>query len=175
MDLTHLTTPESVDWKVKAFCKRLSRLEPIYVDVQPELWSRQSTCEMNVAKLVREIGGAPRIGYKIWYLKNIYVEAERHVVLESGAGLRDPTFNADGEMKVLFVPDDDPSRGYEDRKMKIREGFTQQARSFAAMADLQEKMFTHRMSNEESWARMLTYERWLAGERMPNLWAEPGH
>jgi hypothetical protein len=56
--------------------------------------------------------------------------------------------------------------------MKVREGFTQRSRQFAALKDQEEKFAVH-MSNEESWGRMLTYERWLAGERMANMWLEP--
>lgn len=171
MNLEGLTTPEKMDQKVASFCRRLSARSPTYVKVEPELWCRQSTCEMNVQKLVEQIGGIKITGYKIWYLKNKYIEAERHVVHECDGSLRDPTFNTDGETVILFVPDQDPATLYDDRPMKIREGFTQRARQFVRMKNEEEK-FAVRLSNEESWNRMLTYEDWLKGERMANMWLE---
>ena len=172
MQLDGLTTPEKIDQKVASFCRRLSNESPFYVNVEPELWSRQSTCEMNVQKLIEQIGGSKAIGYKIWYIKNKYIEAERHVIHSQEGVYRDPTFNTDGEMTVLFVPDSNPATLYDARPMKVREGLTQRARQFAALANHQEK-FAVQLSNEDSWNRMLTYERWLAGERMANMWVEP--
>ncbi len=172
MQLTGLTTPEKIDPKVYLFCSGLSITTPLYVSVEPELWCRQSTCEMNVQKLIVQIGGTPVNGYKVWYLKNKYIEAERHVIHKSGDTFRDPTFNVDGETRILFVPDKSTDTSYDDRPMKIRKGFTQRARLFAQSKDQEEKFAVH-LSNEESWDRMLTYERWLAGERMSNMWAEP--
>lgn len=172
MQLAGLTTPEKIDQKVASFCRRLSDQNPFHVNVEPELWSRQSTCEMNVQKLIEKIGGSQIIGYKIWYLKSKYIEAERHVIHSLNGVYRDPTFNTDGETTVLFVPDKNPTIAYDARPMKVREGFTQRSRLFAAMKD-QEETFAVRMTNEESWNRMLTYERWLAGERMANTWLAP--
>jgi len=36
----------------------------------------------------------------------------------------------------------------------------------------QEERLAVQLSNEDSWDRMLTYERWLAGERMADMWLE---
>jgi hypothetical protein len=62
---------------------------------------------MNVDKLIEGRGGEKVLGYKIWYLPKSYIEAERHVVHKLGDVFRDPTFNADGEDRILFVADDD--------------------------------------------------------------------
>jgi len=172
MQLKGLTTPETIDQKVASFCRRLSTQTPLYVNVEPEMWSRQSTCDMNVQKLIEQIGGSQVTGYKIWYLKNKYIEAERHVIHTLNDVFRDPTFNTDGETTVLFAPDKDAATAYDARPMKIREGFTQRSRLFAQVRD-QEESFAVRPSNEESWDRMLTYEQWLAGERMANMWLQP--
>lgn len=172
MQLDGLTTPEKIDQKVASFCRRLSSQASFFVNVEPELWSRQSTCEMNVQKLIEQIGGLQVIGYKIWYVKNKYIEAERHVIHLLNGAYRDPTFNTDGEMTVLFVPDKNPKTPYVARPMKVREGFTQRARQFVVVKDQQDKLAVQ-LSNEDSWDRMLTYERWLAGERMANMWLEP--
>lgn len=172
MQLEGLTTPEKIDQRVASFSRRLSSLAPFYVNVEPELWSRQSTCDMNVQKLIEQIGGSQVTGYKIWYLKNKYIEAERHVIHVLSGVFRDPTFNSDGETIILFVPDKDPATTYDARSMKVREGFTQRSRLFAQMKDQEEK-FALRLSNQESWDRMLSYESWLAGERMANMWLQP--
>jgi hypothetical protein len=172
MQLEGLTTPDKIDQKVSSFCRRLSSRTPFFVNVQPELWCRQSTCEMNVQKLIEQIGGTSVIGYKVWYLKNKYIEAERHVIHEQSGTFRDPTFNSDGETTVLFVSDQNPDTAYDALPIKVREGFTQRARLFTQIKNQEEKFSVH-LSNEESWERMLTYERWLAGERMANMWLGP--
>ena len=171
LDGKNLTTPESIDQKVASFCRSLSRVKPLYVEVRPEPWCRQSCCEMNVDRLIERDGGGKVIGYKIWYMKGKYIEAERHVVLKKDGVLIDPTFNTDGEEKILFLPDTNISKGYEDRAMKVRKGFTQKARLLAKRLDDADKNVI-RMSNEKSWERMLSYEDWLAGKRMPNMWHE---
>jgi hypothetical protein len=173
MQLDGLTTPEQIDTKVKDFCKSISKVAPTYINVSPELWCRQSCCEMNVEKLIEQIGGEKVFGYKIWYMPKSYIEAERHVIHKLGDVYRDPTFNTDGEEKILFVPDGDQGLGYEGRRMKIRHGFTNQARRFVERVNLGEAIGNlQRLSNEESWQRMISYEDWLAGRRQPNMWVE---
>lgn len=169
MNLSGLTTPSVVDWKMKPFLKKLSAKQTVFIDVQPEAWSRQCSCDMNVKKLVELIGGSAVVGYKIWYLRNQYIEAERHVVHEKDGIYRDPTFNLDGEMRILFVPDPETSTGYDDRPLKLREGLTEKAVRFCQERDAFERNdLRPRMSSEESWERMPSYEDWLAGVRVPN-------
>ncbi|NMP30598.1 hypothetical protein HII17_03400 [Thalassotalea sp. M1531] len=164
-----LTTPPKIDQKVASFCRKLSTQSPVFLDVKPELWSRQCTCEMNVEKYIEEHGGEKLFGFKIWYIKNKYIEAERHVVLKNDSELIDLTFNTDGETKILFVPD--ASNDFDSKPPKFRQGFTVKAKKFAEFQNLQDKNI-ERMSNEESWDNMLTYEQWLAGDRMTNMWVK---
>jgi hypothetical protein len=173
LDGSSLTTPETIDQKVASFCRRLSSAAPIFIEVTPESWCRQSCCEMNVEKLIEQQGGEKVIGYKIWYKKNKYIEAERHVIYKNESEYRDLTFNTDGETRILFVPDSDTSKDYEGRPMKIREGFSQRSRMLAKQLDERDKHAV-RMSNEESWEKMLTFEKWQAGDRMPNMWLQAG-
>ena len=173
MELDGLTTPSQIDTKVQKFCKSISKGAPMFVDVTPELWCRQSCCEMNVDKLIEGLGGEKVFGYKIWYLPKSYIEAERHVVHKLGDAFRDPTFNTDGEDRVLFVADDDQGIGYMGRPMKIRLGFTNKARRFAEMANARESSGRiQRLDSEQSWQRMITYEDWLKGKRQANMWLE---
>lgn len=173
MELDGLTTPGQIDAKVRDFCKSISKGAPIFVDVIPELWCRQSCCEMNVDKLIEGRGGEKVLGYKIWYLPKSYIEAERHVVHKLGDVFRDPTFNADGEDRILFVADDDQRGGYMGRPMKIRRGFTNQARRFVEVSIAHESSSRiQQLDNDQSWKRMITYADWLNGKRQANMWIE---
>jgi hypothetical protein len=172
-DGSTLTTPEEIDKNVASFCRSISSAVPVFIDVIPELWCRQGCCEMNVEKLIQDHGGNKIIGYKIWYVNQKYIEAERHVVYENNGVHRDPTFNTDGEQRILFVPDPDLSTGYEDRPMKLRRGLSLSGKRFAKQAMITDRLIV-RMSNEESWEKMLTYKDWLAGNRMPNVWDASG-
>lgn len=163
----NLTTPENIDQNVASFCRSLSSETPVYIDVEPELWCKQSNCEMNVDKYIEQNGGEKVIGYKIWYIKRKYIEAERHVVYRKDGVYRDLTFNTDGEIKILFVPDN-MKITYDEKPLKTRKGLTQKTRLLAKQLDLQE-IGILQMSQEESWNKMPSYEEWLKGTRMPNL------
>ena len=52
LNFEDLTTPESIDQHVASFCRSLSTENAIYIDVKPELWCKQSNCEMNVDKYI---------------------------------------------------------------------------------------------------------------------------
>lgn len=53
----NLTTPEQIDQNVASFFRTLSTEAPIYIDVRPEPWCKQSNCEMNVDKFIELHGG----------------------------------------------------------------------------------------------------------------------
>lgn len=167
-----LTTPSKIDRNVSSFCRKLSNATPVFIKVTPETWCRQSSCEMNVEKLIEQLGGKKIHGYKIWYVTGKYIEAERHAVHEYEGALIDPTFNADGEQEILFVRDSNDAMGYDDRPLKIREGFTQKARQLAKQLNERDTGVVT-LSKEESWNVMPSYEDWLAGTRQSNMWADP--
>ncbi|MFP1916009.1 hypothetical protein ACLEEZ_10710 [Lonsdalea quercina] len=171
LDIKQLTTPEEIDQHVASFCRTLSTENPVFIDVKPELWCKQSNCEMNVDKFIELQEGEKVIGYKIWYIKRKYIEAERHVVYRNNGQFRDLTFNRDGETKVLFIPDNGKFT-YEDKPLIIRCGLTQGARIFAKECD---KQYIHRqqLSPDDSWNRMISYEEWLSGKRMPDSFFMP--
>lgn len=125
---------------------------------------------MNVDKLIEQVGGEKVCGYKIWYTADTYIEAERHVVLKTPEGLRDPTFNSDGEITVLFVPDADQSGGYDSRPLRLRRGISLGGKRITEFLTLMEERVPFvQMSKEESWNSMITYEAWMAGERQANV------
>ena len=72
LDPKSLTTPSKIDQKVSSFCRKLSSSTPVFIEVTPEIWCRQSCCEMNVEKLIEQLGGKKVHGYKIWYVKGKY-------------------------------------------------------------------------------------------------------
>jgi hypothetical protein len=47
-----LTTPEVFDEQVMQFTQQLSSSAPMFLECQPEPWSRQSCCDLNVEKYI---------------------------------------------------------------------------------------------------------------------------
>jgi len=170
-DPKKLTTPKTINNDISTFCKKISDYDPVFIDVTPESWSRQSCCDLNVKKYIEENGGSIVCGYKIWYHDPIYIEAERHAVWFFNDKYKDVSFNADGEDTILFIPDTLENQSELDvNKAKIRWGkdsktlklidFQQQNESF---------MSVERMSDKVAWDTMLTFEQWDNGQRMASI------
>nr|CUV31748.1 conserved protein of unknown function [Ralstonia solanacearum] len=165
--IANLITPSVVNAQVQQFAQSLSNSAPIFLNCQPELWSRQSCCDTNVAKYIEEHGGQMLCGYRIWYNEPLYIEGERHAVWTDGSHVRDVSFCATGETRILFAPDD---RGFDNAPKKVRYAFEDADQQVLAQYETLERMVPHtQMSAEQAWATMLPYERWLAGARMRNL------
>lgn len=72
-----------------------------------------------------------------------------------------------GENRTLFVPDD---KSFDEAPLKVRFAFSEIDRAvLAGWEAVMHMVPIQRMSPEEAWNRMPTYEQWLAGSRMPNL------
>ena len=167
-----LTTPTEIDDNITAFCKAISDNEPVLLNVEPEDWSRQSCCDLNVQKYIEKHGGAILFGYKVWYNKPNYIEGERHAVWQAEDGtLKDVTFNADGEKEVLFIPDkSEMQTSLEANKQKIRWGGTPKVKSLIGFHEQAEsKIPMQKMADDVAWATAITYEQWLDGNRMPSM------
>ncbi|MCA1600572.1 MAG: hypothetical protein LC776_02640, partial [Acidobacteria bacterium] len=80
LDPSKLTVPTEINEDIEQFCKRISEVEPFFIDIEPELWSRQSSCNLNVKEYIRLNSGSMICGYKIWYHKPRYIEAKRHAM-----------------------------------------------------------------------------------------------
>lgn len=165
---SNLTTPSNINEQVEQFSKMLSDKKPIFLDCKPELWSRQSCCDMNVSEYIKVHGGRMICGYRIWYNEPLYIEGERHAVWTDGMSLKDVSFVDDGETRILFVPDD---LGFNDAPGKIRHSFNEMYSDILKQYDALENN-VHRLSSQEAWDRMPTYQQWLDGKRMPNMWIE---
>lgn len=162
-----LTTPSQIDEKVIQFARQLSDKAPIFLDCEPEPWSRQSCCDLNVAKYVESHGGRALSGYRIWYAESRYIEGERHAVWTDGANIRDVSFVDTGEKKIVFVPDD---RDFDDAPKKVRFAFEQSDKqALVAYESLMALMPVETMPDNQAWDTFPTYEQWSAGKRMPNL------
>jgi hypothetical protein len=166
-----LTAPKSMDDNLILFCSKISDESPIFLNVEPEQWSRQSCCDLNVQEYIKENGGRIICGYKIWYHDPIYIEGERHAVWEKDGVYKDVTFNTDGENRILFVPDVLEKQGkleYNQEKIRwCKDAKTKELISFQEKVERMRKI--EKMSNETAWSTMLTYEQWIQGQRMPTL------
>ncbi|EKG84078.1 hypothetical protein VCHE16_3529 [Vibrio paracholerae HE-16] len=166
-----LTSPESIDGNILEFCKLISDSEPVFIDVEPEDWCRQSCCDLNVNEYIKANGGQIVCGYKLWYNKPNYIEGERHAVWKGNDGsLKDITFNADGETRVLFIADVAENQlSLEANKHKIRWGKTKQVQDLISFQEEAESMIpTQTMSDSDAWATAITYKDWSEGKRMPS-------
>ncbi len=162
-----LTTPNSVNEQVLQFAMTLSVMSPIFLDCKPEAWSRQSCCEMNVARYIKDHGGRMICGYRIWYNEPLYIEGERHAVWTDGNEVRDVSFVDTGETRTLFVPDD---KSFDEAALKVRFAFGETDRTvLAGWEEVMRMVPVERMAPVEAWNSMPTYEEWLTGKRMPNL------
>ena len=170
-DPSKLTAPKSINHDIKTFCKTISDFDPFFLSVEPELWCRQSCCDLNIHEYIKINGGNIVCGYKIWYNKPNYMEAERHAIWVKDGKYKDISFNSEGEEDVLFVPDIiEKQNTLEDNESRIRwckDAKTKQLiktqESFEEMTPIQQ------MSNKDSWDTMLTYEQWKNGQRMSNM------
>jgi hypothetical protein len=167
MLFTGLTTPKKINEQVIQFAHHLNGKPPIFLDCQPELWSRQSCCDLNVSKYIELHGGKMVSGYRVWYNEPRYIEGERHAVWTDGDVIRDVSFVDTGETTTVFIPDD---IGFDDARGKVRFAFEEADK--AALADyeaIMNQMPLSKMADAEAWATYTTYEEWLAGKRMPNI------
>jgi len=170
-DPNKLTTPKNIDENLISFSKKICGSDPFYIPVKPELWSRQSCCDLNVKEYIRLHGGEIVCGYKLWYNNPIYIEAERHAVLLKDGEYLDVTFNADGEDKILFVVDKPGfCENLDSNVGKIRWGANQ---DIQLIIDMQEHFESQRnyskMSDDLAWNTMITYQQWQDGVRMPSI------
>ena len=166
-----LTAPKNINHDIKTFCKTISDFDPFFIKIEPETWSRQSCCDLNIHEYIKIHGGQIICGYKIWYNKPKYIEAERHAIWFKDAIYKDISFNADGEENILFIPDIlEKQNTLEENKSKIRWGKDSKTRQLIkAQENMESNIPIQQMSNKACWNTMLTYEQWKTGERMSNI------
>lgn len=101
-----LTTPSSIDSYVRRFCENISPgEEPVFLSPNPQPWSRDRFCNRNIERMISLHAGEGVLGFRIWYVEALYIEAERHAVWKTPEGtLVDISFYPDGEDRILFLP-----------------------------------------------------------------------
>lgn len=161
----NLTTPVSIDANVTEFAKMLSDQEPLALTCEPEPWSKQGCCDMNVEKYIEQHGGKMLSGYRLWYNAPDYIEGERHAVWTDGTVVRDVSFCDSGETSIVFVPDE---RGFEDAPGKVRHTFVKSRQAALAKFHEIEQSMIVQMPAEKAWNTMPSYEQWQAGARSSN-------
>ena len=110
-------TPAEVSPAISSLCSHivLDTL-PFFVDVRPKEDEDANECFHVVRRQVAAFGGEAVIGWSIWELPSVFVEAEFHSVWRSPEGKYiDFTRKNSATARILFLPD--PHRSYEGRPL----------------------------------------------------------
>jgi hypothetical protein len=101
------TTPKKITDTVRQLCNKLDRSQkPQFVAVKPEVYCHADNCFFNLPEKIKRDGGTMQLGWTIWEMSNVMLEAELHAVWVSPEGrFVDITPKRDGEKKILFHPD----------------------------------------------------------------------
>src|SRR3972149_11538780 len=102
-------TPAEVSPKLADLCASLAPgIEPTYVVVRPIEGAPANECFPLVDATVLRDGGSPMLGWSLWELPSVFVEAEFHAVWASPTGgLIDVTPKNRQVSRILFLPSKD--------------------------------------------------------------------
>lgn len=101
-----LVVPEHIDERLTAFATRIDNSAPIRINVEPQTDSGHLNCGDNVARAVSRSGGQAVKGWQVWWIPNVLIEAQAHVVWQRPDGtVVDVTPNQDGKTECVFIPD----------------------------------------------------------------------
>lgn len=166
-----LTTPREINDDIISFCSTVSDAVPVYISAEPEAWSRQGCCDMNVKEYIALHGGEVVCGYRIWYNEPRYIEAERHAIWRNKDVHKDVSFSPDGEQRFLFIADrPDRQASLDDNLRRIRWGKDYETRKLIGIQeDMESRLNIGRMTDEQAWNTMPSYADWQSGKRMPAL------
>ncbi len=100
-------TPAEFSPSIRSLCLELvSRVNPLYVDVQPIPDSASDECFVLVPEQIRRNGGQAAIGWAIWEWPSLFVEAEFHCVWRAPDGsLLDVSPKKSPTQRILFLTD----------------------------------------------------------------------
>lgn len=100
-------TPAESNQTIVALCAELSPGEtPFYVDVVPNTEEPVNECFHVVNRQIARFGGASVIGWAIWELPTVFIEAEFHAVWRSPDGNHvDVAPKSTPTRRVFFLPD----------------------------------------------------------------------
>ena len=99
--------PEKIDHRVNSLVEQIGASEePLYIDVTPEPYAKIKECFSAVNNKVNKDGGSRQLGWQIWQIPGVIIEAEFHAVWKSPKGrLVDITPKSKPINKILFIPD----------------------------------------------------------------------
>jgi hypothetical protein len=102
-----LVVPEAITIEIAKFATTLSVGSfPVVVPVSPAHGAVHLSCWQNVQQVCSTEGGQPVKGWRIWWIPQILIEAQAHVVWRSPADdLTDVTPNEDDEQICVFLSD----------------------------------------------------------------------
>lgn len=141
-DPTNLKVPRIIDDKVKSFCNQISKVEPIYLKVTPEPDSSLNNCDINVRNKIQRDGGTLVAGYKIWYLEDAYIMAERHAVWKNNENeLFEISFDLECNKEILFLPDAEEFTVLEDKLPRIDMAYIKNLESTAKRCNFETNIF----------------------------------
>ncbi|WP_343583419.1 SEC-C domain-containing protein [Herbaspirillum sp.] len=105
-------TPPEINKHIARLIHKVAQgQQPVYLDVIPEPGAIVNECYANVTKKLEIAGGEVVYGWQLWEWPHVMVEAEFHAVWRAPEGtLHELTPKADGEQRILFLPD--PHRIY---------------------------------------------------------------
>jgi len=101
------TTPSSIGKSVFLLRDKLGlNTDPVFVDVRDTEGHKFNDCYFNVKRKIAKDGGSILYGWTVWEAPKKMIEAEFHAVWVSDGGeLVDITPHADGERRIVFIPD----------------------------------------------------------------------
>lgn len=132
------TTPAEISPKLKALIDELvPGGSPTYVAIKPTEQSALHQCVPTVEHQVMTFGGRALLGWSLWELPSLYIEAEFHCIWEDPSGsLVDVTPRQPEKQQVLFLQD--PNLRYEGRQIdSIRRPIKQSALLLEFLATFQ--------------------------------------
>ena len=113
----NLTTPKTIHDDVYRLREKIGvTTEPVFVAVDSPTIGKLGDCFADVERKVKSDGGSVQHGWTVWESPGTLIEGEFHAVWRSPDGtLLDVTPKADGERRILFIPD--PNRTFQNENI----------------------------------------------------------
>lgn len=101
------SAPKKVHRFVEALVAKIGASEsPIWIPVRPTPTARPNECFLNVSDQVATAGGEVGVGWAIWELPGLFIEAELHAIwMSPHLGPIDVTPKPIEIDRILFIPD----------------------------------------------------------------------
>lgn len=109
--LSFTNKPKCISNDVLEFCKQInSDSNPRFIDVRNEEFGKEGECFENVKNFIKKYGGKELIGWAIWEIPQVMLEAEFHCAVKMKDKIIDVTPRINNEKQIVFIPD--PQKKY---------------------------------------------------------------